>query len=568
MSLGNIVAMLGAGMSGYGRGIDDARRREREDEDRKFQEWQRQQQQDEAARQAALRGDLQDAYAERSMTTAAAPENAQRPATMDDRDVGQAGEAPVAVPNKYVVGKQTYTDQAQAQTALGQENSPQAQAQRAGRAFVKAGQPSMALQVRRDADQSELTRLNLDKAHRDFANQKFDDDVNATPTWDEFTGYLSNHGTNVKAIPSADGKQVTIAKINPDGSVSPFDKHTYSNDDEGLALAKGNASKSISLADKIKIIEGHVKAGLDASKAADEHELHQAQAGYWQGEVEAQKARAAASNKANDFTKSPLHQAYADNIAKQQKLQETIQKGVADGSLQPGSPQMIYLEDTGRALAMQRRALEQRISTEDTKPAAAGRAPTTGPGTGATAVSPDRRMASVMAEGASLPNGTPAQDADMKAEGGRQIIRDEIGGDVERAKAVLKAMREQADTMPPDARGHALDMANELEAGINSWGKDGKGKGKDSTPAEKPAAKELPKMSKKSDPFASSDGRIPPPPPEKLAPSLMGGEKPNPAFKAWLAKGYTLDAYKKQQADDDKAQEAQSATVRAKVYGR
>ena len=367
MSIGNALAILGAGMGGYMRGVQQKRDADAEQADIDFKKWQREQMQAQQARDDQTRTDVAAAAAPVSMQSIMA-----KPSTMDDRDVGQPGEAPVAV-NTFKVGAQSFTDQGQATKALGDANSPIGTSQRVAAAYMKNAQPTMAMAMQRDAQQAELARLGLDEAHQRAASEMYDRALGKLGTHDAIAGYVSNANGDgeggalkLKAVPSADGKSITYNRVNEDGTLTPTGQ-TFSNDNAGVLKAQEWLSRNTPLSAKIANL--HQQEVLDRqstrdqqeaewrkSQVAEESRHNKAMEGYAAITAGARATKASAFDKLDEGVKMQYKGAQEAEKAASQAITE----GLAKGTLDPNSPAYATLQGNIAAARKQRLGIEMR----------------------------------------------------------------------------------------------------------------------------------------------------------------------------------------------------------------
>lgn len=367
MSIGNALAILGAGMGGYMRGVAQKRDADAEQADIDFKKWQRDQMQAQQARDDQTRTDVAAAAAPVSMQSIMA-----KPTTMDDRDVGLPGETPVA-PNTFKVGGQSFTDQGQATKALGDANSPIGTSQRVAGAYMKNAQPTMAMAMQRDAQQAELARLGLDEAHQRAANEMYDRALGKLGSHDAIAGYVSNAtgdgeggALKLKAVPSADGKSITYNRVNDDGTLTPTGQ-SFSNDNAGVLKAQEWLSRNTPLSAKIANL--HQQEVLDRqatrdqqeadwrkSQVAEESRHNKAMEGYAAITAGARATKASAFDKLDEGVKMQYKGAQDAEKAASQAITE----GLSKGTLDPNSAAYATLQGNIAAARKQRLGIEMR----------------------------------------------------------------------------------------------------------------------------------------------------------------------------------------------------------------
>lgn len=234
-----LAAVGGAAAVGYQQGTENLRKRKQEDEDRAWQNEQRDRQ----------RKEWGDADAEKQRVANAAQDVAPveiketKPDTMDNRDVGQPGEQ--ALPTAgYDVQGQRFTDQAQATKAAAAQNTDQGRATRMAKA-LDARSPERAMQLRSAARQGEAADLQIGEARQKAADTQWDRDLAGVSSLDDLSKLLSDsHGdmtsgkTRVKALPNADGKTFDLHRVNPDGSTTPSGNSFANLDEARMMLSK------------------------------------------------------------------------------------------------------------------------------------------------------------------------------------------------------------------------------------------------------------------------------------------------------------------------------------------
>jgi hypothetical protein len=136
---GNILA---AGVNGYLRGQGIVRDRKEAEEDQAYKTEIRAAQRTKLADEKALRQDLRTAAQPVAVVEGA--NGAVLPPNMDNRDVGQPGEAPLAATGAYRVGAQQFADPVAAAGAAQQQNAPAAIAGRQAQVYAARGMPSEA----------------------------------------------------------------------------------------------------------------------------------------------------------------------------------------------------------------------------------------------------------------------------------------------------------------------------------------------------------------------------------------------------------------------------------------
>lgn len=370
MSFGNIIAALGSAAGGYMAGTRERQQMQMAQNEEDYKQWQRQQAQAEAERANTLRSDLEGAAVPVSMQTAGG-----KPATQDDIDVGQPGEA-APTPNTYAVGDKSFTDSGAAQKALGQANSPAGQAQRISQAYLKNGQAGMALQVQKDAQQSELAQLGLDEKHRQAADEMFDRQLQQQPSHEAIAKYVSaapgdgqGGSLKVQAVVSPDGKSVTYNRVGDDGSLTPLSDHTYENSPKGVADAQSWLSRTTPLKDKLANIRQGFQDEQSAKKTDAEIQEMKDRGEYYRAVgaaagVRADKTgtgKASLYDRMDEVDKVELQGTQAQAA----KLQETIDNGIAQGTIKEGDDAFKQLNNRLVALQLKARNIIKQYSGDD-----------------------------------------------------------------------------------------------------------------------------------------------------------------------------------------------------------
>jgi len=214
-TLGNLIALVGAGWGGYARGQQMAREEQAAQEDRSF----------ERKRRARMEADWQREDDERrALADAAKPpavENvpgAFKPDTMDNIDVGQPGEAAPSSAG-YRVGARMFSDRAGADAAAAEANTPEAVMRRQA-AAMQGINPARAAQLSAQANTTKLQGLQLDEAEQKHLDAMHDREVDAkVNSWDDIANL-----TGWKLARTPDGKRVTFMKQGADGALVPVGK--------------------------------------------------------------------------------------------------------------------------------------------------------------------------------------------------------------------------------------------------------------------------------------------------------------------------------------------------------
>ena len=258
------------------------KKRQEEDEDRAFSMSER-------ARAVKMRTDMGNAAAE----VAPVEVKQDRPATMDNRDVGQADEAALPTAGYDVAGKR-FTDRGQAATAATEANTPQAVTARMSDVAMRNGEPLKAQQLRTGAMAEQTAKYQLNDAMRADLDAKFNADLQANvKDWDSLDKFVSEsagdgHGgqIKVKTVVSPDGKSRVVNVIAPDGTLHPTEK-VVPNTPDGFATAVAELAR---MPAEKKLAHLHAKAQL-----AQQAERDANNAEHQRGMLEATRDRTAAN---------------------------------------------------------------------------------------------------------------------------------------------------------------------------------------------------------------------------------------------------------------------------------
>lgn len=208
------------------------KKREQEEEDRAFAMSERQ-------RAVQLRTDMGRAAA----TVEPVEVKEARPDTMDNRDVGQAGEAPLPTAGYDVAGKRFATKE-EAAAAATAANTPQAITARMADVAMRNGDPVQAQKLRVGAMEEQTAQFKLNDAQRADIDARFNADLQASvKDFGSLADFISNSagdGLNgklkVKFVPSADGKTQVLNVVGADGTLTPTER-VVPNTADGLATA-------------------------------------------------------------------------------------------------------------------------------------------------------------------------------------------------------------------------------------------------------------------------------------------------------------------------------------------
>lgn len=227
-----------AGMSMRNKQQNDA-------EDREFLRKQRQQADEdrafamsERARALKTREDMANAAAEVKPFEV----KQERPDTMDDRDVGQPGEAPLPTVGYDVAGKR-FADRASADAAAAEANTPQAAYARMAQVALRNGDPKGAMELNKSAMEEQTGRYKLNDAQREDLAGRFNFELQQAQDWDALDKIASQaSGHTIKTVLSPDGKTRTVSVVGPDGALIPTEK-TFQATADGFAEARGGLAQ-------------------------------------------------------------------------------------------------------------------------------------------------------------------------------------------------------------------------------------------------------------------------------------------------------------------------------------
>lgn len=227
MSVRGMAALVAGLGSGYLKASERRRQEDIEDEDRKYLMSER-------TRALNLRDELGRAGAEVKPVEV----KQDRPDSMDDRDVGAVGEAPLPTAGYDVAGKR-FATMAEATKAASEANTPQAVSARLSDVLLRSGDPVKAQQLRAASMQERLGNFQLSDAERTHATNLMSDKIDKDVVdWASYLKFVGNAlGSEVKLVPSADGKTQEVNKVLSDGTLQPTGK-IYGVGPEGFAMAK------------------------------------------------------------------------------------------------------------------------------------------------------------------------------------------------------------------------------------------------------------------------------------------------------------------------------------------
>lgn len=292
-SFGRGLAALGAVAGGYVKGLDSYERRLGDEEERAMRKTQFENQQDVVNKQKKLDISLANAAAPREVQAGAVLDGGQTqefykdpaqvtPQMQDDRriEAEMRAEVPGAKPVSLATGQVTPGYGTTGKMGLGNMitkdkpdaaalNSPEAQDERIGLAYMEAGQPEKAKKYAADAMAlREMGQVVSDKAWKrkvSGAMMGGADGLAELFTKSEF-GPMA--GKTAKAVVSKDGASVTYHLVNPDGTLAPSKMPPFTNDQNGLIQAAYLLDSSVSPENRHASYVADKKAAAQQTKDA------------------------------------------------------------------------------------------------------------------------------------------------------------------------------------------------------------------------------------------------------------------------------------------------------------
>jgi hypothetical protein len=359
---------FGAFLSGMAGGYGTVMNFKRQAADDEWRQEQRDNERKDRAESDSLKSDLKRAGQSVDVQATAGD---TKPDTMDDRDVGQAGEQPLAPPS-FAVNGVKFVDRAAADAEAAKQNAPAARAARVAGVYDAHGKVKEGLEVRQTQQQTELGGLQLNEAQRKHVNQLFDDHLQTLGSHDDIAQFVnnSNHdgeagGLQVQAVPSADGKNVEYQRVMPDGTLQPTGL-SFANDTRGLAMAKEYLSKNVPSHDKLNNLHQLAQEQITKDKNAQDATHQAGMLGVAQQNANTQEqyrrdqaghlarmegiARDKGGNKADPYESM----AFKSMEAERANLAGLINKAKAEGTW-TGTPEQKQLESNLAAVAMRQR---------------------------------------------------------------------------------------------------------------------------------------------------------------------------------------------------------------------
>ena len=182
-----------------------------------------------------------------------------KPGTMDNRDVGGVGEAPVQaqMAPKYAVGSTTYDSLDAAKQAQAQYNNSFAKAQRIADVIARRDPVKAQQYLTNVMDADEKMKL---RAAKEFDAQLMDvSDFQSLTDWMSASKADGMGGKMKFAHHVGQDGKVQFALLGPDGSQTPL-HYTFENNAKGLLTAQLMLARNISPADKLKHMQGEREA--------------------------------------------------------------------------------------------------------------------------------------------------------------------------------------------------------------------------------------------------------------------------------------------------------------------
>lgn len=218
-----IIAFLAGAGTGFLKQRDVEDQRKRDDEDQQFKRQQREVWQKQQADADALNQSLKQAQAPAEVVEGPLGDQSAGPPVPAALSQGSTGQP--AAPTFRMVApgvNKSFSTAAEAQQAVTDYAKPEAMNQRVVAAYRGAGLADKALEVERNINQGQVSKLQLDEAIQARADKAWDQGLNAAAANAEslakyFSGSPLVGGNQVKAVPSADGKTVQFFSVGADG---------------------------------------------------------------------------------------------------------------------------------------------------------------------------------------------------------------------------------------------------------------------------------------------------------------------------------------------------------------
>ena len=266
MSIVRALALLGAGASGYVKGLQGYEDRQRQTEEADHTRWQRQREKDKAAREDKLFEQQQaDRDAERAAMAPTKADDAPVAPPIGSRDEPRAPEDQ----GIRAAGK-TFTNRADAEAAAADYNAAPSRMRRAASAV---SDPVRAGQLEASAQTAETGAMQLREAKLKEADDAYNRQLIASVTdfgsLEQFVNSTKGDGQGgalrIKIQPSADGKTVQVMKLGPDGAATPT-PFSFPNTTEGVQQAVGIIGMRLSPTEKLAHMQATAKTEEDSRR--------------------------------------------------------------------------------------------------------------------------------------------------------------------------------------------------------------------------------------------------------------------------------------------------------------
>lgn len=451
-------------------------------------------------------------------------------------------------PAVSVAGKQ-YDTLASAQGAATAANTPEARTQRV-MAAVSGIDPIKALdlenqQVTRGRETTKFTQEQSDRQWRQDLGTAMQSGHEGLAAMVSKSQGGPMAGVNLKPVPSADGKTVTYAKVNADGTTTPTNL-TFSNDQSGITQAAYMLDKAITPEHRM---DNEMKRVSEArlSKSADSlGTYHEALAGAAGVRAEAMTTKAENGSGKSAYERMPedLRLQYQGHLKAAKDARDEVRKlEIANNGELSGAALALTdrIKKEAAGSDMKASALLRQYRTEDPPTDQLGfRKPTT---TGA------------------VGNATPAVQAARDVEAGDIMMR-EYGGDVAKAQASANELAGEVKRAKGETKAMLQSHLDRLNSGIRNASQSG------APPAVQPAratvmAANSPVQVASKAPVAAI---IPEPPPQFRQMGLQS--MPNPLFAQWQQQYGQAYAEQQQAAQVASSQAATTAKATFNPYSQ
>lgn len=306
-------------LAGLGAGYFKEEDRKEERESRKKREQREQELHD--MQMSELRQSASDRAALRA---AAAPVDVvpvgEKPETMDNRDVGQPGEAPVPITG-YRVGARQFAERGVADTEAAAQNDPKAVRSRVMRTLAGQGKVLEADQLRNSGIAGEAAQMNLDQAIRKVRDEGMSRALSAA------LGGASPQ--EVEQLYNAQGeRKVSGVRIEPFETNHPV-------------LGKARSARITGVNEKGEPFE--IKDALATSFSMFSAEKQLDAQFKAKDDARADRQVDIAQQQAN--TQEQYRRDQAENMRKQRELQAAQEQRIAAGKTKPGDPIEVTIKD-------------------------------------------------------------------------------------------------------------------------------------------------------------------------------------------------------------------------------